>query len=128
VAEVTISAGGLDFKIEYRTFGGDRGAAIRVFGDVDGTDTQLLRFDCFDNAPHYHYAPDGMNAHHHMDRAVTPDVVAYSLAQIRDNTKAMVKAAGYPEVAASVDSEAVANSVGAMRAEIEKATAEAAAA
>ena len=128
MAEVTISAGGLEFRVEYRTFGGDRGPAIRVFGDVDGADTQLLRFDCFDNTPHYHYSPDGMDAYHHMDRAVTPDVVAYSLAQIRDNAKAMVKAAGYPDLASSVDGDAVANSIGEIRAAIEKATAEAPAA
>jgi hypothetical protein len=127
VAEITISAGGLEFRVEYRTFGGDRGPAVRVFGDVDGDDTQILRFDCFDHTPHYHYDPTGMDAYHFMDRAVTPDVVAYSLAQLRDNTKAMVKAAGYPDLASSVDGEAVASSIGDIRAAIEKATAEAAA-
>mgnify|MGYP001176822701 CR=1 FL=1 len=128
MAEVTISAGGLEFRIDYRTFGGDRGPAVRVFGDVDGTDTQILRFDCFDNTPHYHYDPTGMDAYHHMDRAVTPDVVAYSLAQIRDNTKSMVKAAGYADLASTVDGDAVAASIGEIRAVIEKLTAEAPAA
>jgi hypothetical protein len=126
VAEVTISAGGLEFRIEYRNFGGDRGPAVRVFGNVDGEDKQILRFDCFDQTPHYHYDPTGMDAYHHMDRAVTPDVVAYSLAQMRDNTKAMVKAAGYPELASAVDGDAVATSIGQIRAAIDKATAEAA--
>ena len=96
-----------------------------MFGDVDGADTQILRFDCFEETPHYHYAPDGMDAYHFMDRAVTPDVVAYTLSQIRDNTKAMVKAAGYPDVASSVDGDAVANCIGDIRAAVEKVSAEA---
>jgi hypothetical protein len=46
-------AGGVVFDVEYRVFGGDRGPAVRVFGEVDGRNVQLLRFDCFEKDPHY---------------------------------------------------------------------------
>ncbi|MEW6749436.1 MAG: hypothetical protein AB1505_00475 [Candidatus Latescibacterota bacterium] len=111
-SEATIRAGGLEFRVEYRRFGGDQGPAISVFGEVDGSPVQVLRFDCFDQVPHYHYDPDGVNGFHRHDRRVVPDVVAWSLAQLRDNLPAMVKTAGYPQLAAAIDGEAIAARVG----------------
>ena len=37
MAEVTISAGGLEFRIEYHNFGGDRGPAVRTGATGFGT-------------------------------------------------------------------------------------------
>lgn len=106
--EVTIDAGGLQFRVEYRRFGGDRGPSVRVFGDTERGPVQVLRFDCFDAGPHYHYDPDGMNGVHVLDRAVVPDVVAWAVAQVRLNIKAMVKTAGYADLADSLDEKAIA--------------------
>ena len=127
MAETTIEAGGLTFFPEYRNFGGDRGPSIRVFGKVNGDPKQILRFDCFENDPHYHYDPTGMDAFHRIDRAVSPDVVAFSLVMIRDNIAAMTKAAGYPELADSIDAGAVGGCIDQLRAALEAAEAEAAA-
>ncbi|MBM3213453.1 hypothetical protein FJZ36_00830 [Candidatus Poribacteria bacterium] len=112
---VTLEVGVVRFDVEYRRFGGDRGPAIRVFGNVDGKDTQLLRFDCFDTAPHYHYDPTGFDGYHSLDRAVVPDVVAWSLVQVRDNLRTMVKTAGYRDLAEKIDAAAVAASVPELR-------------
>ena len=38
----------------YRHVPNDQGPTIHVFGPVDGQDREILRFDCFDNAPHVH--------------------------------------------------------------------------
>ena len=110
--EATIEAGGLEFQVEYRRFGGDRGPAVRVFGDTDRGPVQVLRFDCFEDGPHYHYDPDGMNGLHVLDRAVVPDVVAWALVQLRRNIRAMVMTAGYPDLAESLDQAAVSAKVG----------------
>ncbi len=110
--ETTIGAGGLEFKVSYREFAGDRGPAVQVFGDTDRGPVQILRFDCFDDGPHYHYDPDGMNGLHVLDRAVVPDVVAWTLVQLRRNLKAMVMTAGYPDLAESLDQGAVSAKVG----------------
>ena len=53
-----------------------------------------------------------MNGVHVLDRAVVPDVVAWSLVQLRRNIKAMVMTAGYPDLAESLDQGAVSAKVG----------------
>ena len=72
-----LEIGGVVLAIEYRNFGDDRGPAVRVFGDIDGERTQLLRFDCFDDDPHYHYAPTGVNRMFHLDRLTMGCPVAF---------------------------------------------------
>jgi hypothetical protein len=106
-----LEIGGVKFTVEYRHFGSDRGPAIRVYGDVEGKDVQLLRFDCFENDPHYHYDPDGKNKQWHLDRLTMGDPTQFSLAQIEKNVKAMIAQAGYQCVADRVDQCAVASSV-----------------
>jgi hypothetical protein len=96
-------AGGVVFDVEYRVFGGDRGPAVRVFGEVDGRNVQLLRFDCFEKDPHYHYDPDGKDFHLHMNPETVPDPVAWTLGELRMNLPVMIRAAGYPTVAERLD-------------------------
>ena len=48
---------------------------------VGDEEVQLLRFDCFDNDPHYHYDPDGKNDMHHLSRDEVPDPLGWSLEQ-----------------------------------------------
>lgn len=112
--EITIQAGGLTFIIEYRNFGEDRGPAIRVYADIEKQPIQMLRFDCFENDPHYHYDPEGKNEMHHLSYDVTSDTVAWSLEQIRTRSKEMLQTAGYLETANSIDTKAISNSIGAM--------------
>jgi hypothetical protein len=59
---LTIGVGELRFNVRYsnvRT--GDRGPSLRIYGDVEGKPVQLLRFDCFEDQPHFHYDPEGKN-------------------------------------------------------------------
>jgi catechol 2,3-dioxygenase-like lactoylglutathione lyase family enzyme len=104
---ITIPAGGLSFKIEYRFFGGDRGPAIRVFAHVNGEAVQALRFDCFRDDPHYHYDPSGNNEMHHLDKEEVPCPVGWSLEQINTRVKEMIEHAGFADAAAAVDQEAI---------------------
>lgn len=114
-----LSIGGLTFVVEYRDFEGDRGPAVRVFGDVDGQRRQLLRFDCFDTDPHYHYDLEGENRVFHLDRLTMGCPVEFSLRQIRENLQAMIARAGFPELAAEVRSDEMAARVEEIRAAIE---------
>ncbi len=74
-----IEAGAITVGIEYRLTGGDiskaafgeeyyrkvkakggfsgadRGVTLHVYSNKDGKLTEHLRFDCFDESPHYHY-------------------------------------------------------------------------
>lgn len=98
-----IEIGGLTFRIEYRTQGDDRGPAIRVFGDVDEQPKQLLRFDCFEDDPHYHYDPTGWNLKFSIDELTMGCPLEFSLSRIGTHVVAMIEKARFPETAARVD-------------------------
>lgn len=106
-----IEAGGVRIQVEYRGIGGDRGPAVRVYGDVDGRPVQVLRFDCFENDPHYHYDPEGRDDHRKLGRQEVPDPVAWTLAQLSGNLVSMIRTAGYDALADRVDGEAVAGAI-----------------
>src|SRR5918998_5013787 len=101
------TVGGVRIDVAYRRFGGDQGPSVMVFGDVDGRPVQLLRFDCFDNDPHYHYDPEGQDDHRKLNRQEVPDPVAWTLAQLSGNLVSMIRTAGYDTLAAQVDGDAV---------------------
>lgn len=112
MGDATIQASGLMFVVEHRTFGGDGGPAIRVMGATDQGEEQLLRFDCFEKSPHYHYAPDDKNEMWNLDKVVVPDPVAWTLQQLREHLPAMIGAAGYTDLAEKVDTAAVSEVLG----------------
>lgn len=120
--ERTIEAGGLTFQVEYRHFGGDRGPAIRVFAPVGEETIQLLRFDCFEKDPHYHYDPEGKNRHWSLPKSEVPDPVAWSLEKLGSCAAEMVRDAGFPEVAAKVDVSAVTRAISQVEAAIREMT------
>ena len=82
----------------------DQGLMIQVFGDVDGKDTEILRFDCFDQSPHYHYGPENHNIRLPMDKTTAGNPVGWTLGQLRNNLPGMVMRAGYDELAAKIGS------------------------
>lgn len=107
-AEKVFQVGGVELHINNRSLGADGGPSVRVYGDVDGESVQLLRFDCFRKDPHYHYDPSGKNDLHPLDKATVPDSIAWTIEQLGNNLVEMIQTAGYDDVAASVDQEAVA--------------------
>ncbi|MCS6859929.1 MAG: hypothetical protein NZT92_06380 [Abditibacteriales bacterium] len=118
-----LEIGGVKFRVEYRHFGGDRGPAVRVYGDVDGREVELLRFDCFEKDPHYHYDPGDKDHRWNLDPLTMGDPTAFSLAQIETRLKDMIAKAGYEAVAARVDQCAVASNISQIKAAIEAAKA-----
>jgi hypothetical protein len=118
-----IAAGGVRFLVDYRRFGGDRGPSVRVYADVEGRPVQLLRFDCFDKDPHYHYDPEGQDDHRKLDPIEVPDPVAWTLAQLAGNLASMIRTAGYDQVADQVDGDAVEEAVSEIEAAIRQAEA-----
>ena len=67
-----------------------------VFGTVGGSERQLLRFDCFEKDPHYHYDPDGRDEVLHLD--ATSDTVSWAAHHIERNLAVMIRLAGYPDL------------------------------
>lgn len=106
--EKVFEVGGVELHVDERNFGSDGGPSVRVYGEVDGKDIQLLRFDCFRKDPHYHYDPSGKNDQRHLDKASVPDSIAWTIEQLGQNLVEMIQTAGYGSVADTVDQAAVA--------------------
>ena len=104
----TVEMGGLRFVVMNRNLGEDGGPTIEVYGDVDGKSTQVLRFDCFRKAPHYH-APPGERSQLELDPAEVGDGLEWSLAQIRDHLPEMLTMAGFMKLSGDVDRQAFAD-------------------
>ena len=66
-------AGDLTFIVQHELWDGniqdhtDQGVAILITGEVDGKETTLLRFNCFDVERSYVYGPEGKNKLFRMD-------------------------------------------------------------
>ncbi len=117
-------AGIIRFGLEMRTLGADGGLAIHVLTDLAGTptasyaeETEVLAFDCFREAPHYHYGPRNKNHRIYFDKTLINDPLEWTLDvfKARKLTQ-MIAAAGYPGVAADVDEDLIASLVPAIEA------------
>lgn len=100
---MTIEVGGLCFNVRYSKTNTDLGPSLRIYGNVDGNITQLLRFDCFENQPHYHYDPDGKNNQLRMDKTKVTDPITWSMDHLRGNVASLVRIAGYNALAEELD-------------------------
>jgi len=124
-----VDAGAVTFGIEYRLLddaiaaassmegasgqedGGplleDRGVSLHVFGAAAEGEEPLeyLRFDCFDEDPHYHYVSwnDKSNEMIHIDPVADGDPLTWALERIRSRLVPMLERAGAFAVAARVD-------------------------
>jgi hypothetical protein len=106
-AESGLEASGLRFAVDYRTTGHDRGPSLRIYGDVDGKSVQLLRFDCFDHEPHFHYDPQGKNNRIFLNTGRVSDPIAWTMDYMRGNMKTLVRIAGYGQCAERLDEDAL---------------------
>lgn len=97
-----LDLGGLRFDA---TFRGEAGATLRVYGRVAGEPKEMLRFDDFIDAPHYHVPADGPSIA--FDRAALGEPLDWFVAQIKDHLEELLRTAGFPEVLSGVDLTAV---------------------
>jgi hypothetical protein len=98
-----LEASGLCFAVDYRTTKTDRGPSLRVLGEVDGSTVQLLRFDCFEHEPHFHYDPQGKNNRIFLNTPRVTDPIAWSMDYLRGNITSLVRIAGYGSLADRLD-------------------------
>jgi len=98
-----ITAGMLRFGIEYRRLQNDRGICIHVFGGPDDQQDEVLRFDCFDREPHYHYAWSKYDRYVPLDPAAEGDPLQWTLTRLRTRLPAMLIQAGELDLARTFD-------------------------
>jgi len=110
-ASTVIDAGAVSIAMDYRKeLMPDQGLMIQVYGNVEGEDTEILRFDCFDQDPHYHYGPMNHNVRLHMDKTTVHNPVGWTLDQIRDKLPTMIRRAGYDQLAEKVEANPISSS------------------
>jgi hypothetical protein len=102
--------GGLHFSVSFRA---PAGATLRVYGDVDGSRTELLRFDDFVESPHYH-APASADAVL-FDREALGEPLEWIVGQLRDHFTELMCTAGLAGVLDQVDVAEVADGAGRVR-------------
>ena len=114
-----IACGSICFALQYRDLDGgaphrqgaggagggdaDQGVCIQVVSNVEGKATELLRFDCFDNRPYYHYGPENKNVRIMLDPTVSGNPIGWTIAQLRSKLPAMLARAGYEALAVQID-------------------------
>ncbi len=109
IGDKRIEAGAVTFTLQYRAEQQlpDQGVCIQVVSEVSGKETELLRFDCFDQLPHYHYGPENKNERLELDKTTAGNPLGWTLKQLRARLPEMIKRAGYPEVAERLDASLV---------------------
>ena len=105
--DVIIGDGPIKFGMDYRDLMSDQGLCIHALGDVDGEEVEILRFDCFDHAPHYHYGPQKRNERLMLDKTTEGDSLGWTLEQLRNRLPEMFRRAGYEELADKADMKAI---------------------
>jgi hypothetical protein len=90
--------------------GSDEGLtfAITTAGREDDG-KRILRFDCFYENPHYYIGASGDHSVHNMKDEGVEDPVRWTLDQLKTPFPAMIKQAGYEEIAANIDQQAIAD-------------------
>ena len=146
-----IDAGAVKFGVEYRVLGPDEiakfaptmppgatsdappraalpddaGVSIHVFDNTGDQPVERLRFDCFNDEPHYHYlAPaDTFNEYWDLDPTVTGEPIPWALRCIESRLPEMLSHARAVELAGKVDMAAIAAALPAVAKATEKAQA-----
>ena len=104
-----IGLGAIEVAMRYRDdIPGDAGLSLQVYAKVDGEDTELLRFDCFEHAPHYHYGPEADDERLMFDQTAGGDPLSWVLGCFeRGRLPEMITRAGYEDVAGALDASVV---------------------
>ena len=90
--------GAVDTEIGFDDFG----ATLHVCGTADGL--EYLRFDCFENEPHYHYIEPaaGANTVVRIDELAVGDPIEFSLACVEHHLPDMLRNCGVADLADAV--------------------------
>ena len=103
-----LHVGGLAFAVEYRHVGEEQGPSVHVFGEVDGTEEEILRFDCFDRTPHYHYGFSYITEPQTLiDTAAVGDPLEWACERIGTRLPALLERAKAGHLATACDPEAM---------------------
>jgi len=119
---IIIEQAGMRMTVAHRQGlgGSDEGLTFDITtagAEVEGK--RILRFDCFYKNPHYHVGPSGgESAAYKMKDEGIEDPVRWTLEQLKTRFPSMIKQAGYEEIAARIDQQAIADQLTRLEPEI----------
>ena len=98
IIQATFEPGVVDAAIPFDDFG----ATLHVCGTADGL--EHLRFDCFENEPHYHYIEQATAANTvvRIDELAVGDPIEFSLACVEHHLPDMLRNCGVADLADEV--------------------------
>jgi hypothetical protein len=103
-------AGGLHFSVSFRA---PAGATFRLTASVDGTPTELVRFDDFVDSPHYHAPAEADPVM--FDRSRLGEPLEWLVDQVQNHLEELLTGAGFAALLPQLDTAAVAGSAGQIR-------------
>ncbi len=108
---IIIEQAGMRMTVAHRrSGGGDEGLTFDITtAGPENEAKRILRFDCFYKEPHYHVGARGEEASHKMKNEGVEDPVRWTLEQLKTRFPAMVKQAGYSEIAERIDQQSIAD-------------------
>ena len=119
---IIIEQPGMRMTIAHRSGlgGNDEGLTFDVTtAGSENAGKRILRFDCFYKNPHYHVgASGGESAAFKMKDEGIEDPVRWTLDQLKTRFSAMVRQAGYEEIAATIDQQAITDQLSRLEREI----------
>jgi len=119
---IVIEQPGMRLTIAHRSGlgGNDEGLTFDVVtAGAEDASKRILRFDCFYKNPHYHVgASGGESAAYKMKDEGIEDPVRWTLEQLKTRFPAMVKQAGYEEIAERIDQSGVSDQLTRLEKEI----------
>jgi hypothetical protein len=109
---IIIEQPGMRMTVAHRSGlgGNDEGLTFDITtAGAEDAGKRILRFDCFYKNPHYHVgASGGEKASRKMRDEGIDDPVRWTLDQLKTRFPAMVKQAGYEEIASTIDQQSIA--------------------
>lgn len=118
---IVIEQAGMRMTIAHRSGlgGNDEGLTFDITtAGSEGAGKRILRFDCFYKNPHYHIGVSDDRSTHKMKDEGVKDSVRWTLEQLKTRFPAMVKEAGYEEIAGKIDQRAIAEQLARLEPEI----------
>ncbi len=118
---IVIEQAGMRMTVAHRKGlgGSDEGLTFDITtADPEKEGKRILRFDCFYKNPHYHVGATGESESRKMKDEGVDDAVRWTLEQLKTRFPALVKQAGYEEIAGKIDQQAIADELTRLEPEI----------
>ncbi len=100
----TIEGGPFRFRFKFRVSERDRGPTLEVYGRQGEEWPEVLKFDCFQNAPHWHRVrPDASEDVIQLDPLGMDAIIDFAATQLGADFRTLLTEQGFAELAPAAD-------------------------